>query len=495
MTSADNNNKTPTPSLLKCPTGIQGLDEVTCGGLPKGRPTLVYGAAGCGKTLLAIEFLVHGALQYGEPGVLMAFEENAEELAQNVRSLGFDLNALIEQKKLIVDYVFVERSEIEETGEYDLEGIFVRLGHAIDSIGAKRVVLDTIEVLFGGLKDATILRSEIRRLFRWLKEKGVTAVVTGERAEGSLTRYGLEEFVSDCVILLDHRVTDQVSTRRLRVVKYRGSAHGTNEFPFLIDKKGVSVVPITSAGMDHPASTERVSTGIKGLDQMLGGKGYFRGTSLLISGTAGTGKTSIAAHFAGAACERGEHCLYFSFEESQNQLIRNLHSIGLDLGRWVDKGLLRISSARPTLYGLEMHLAQMHKLVADFRPQAVVVDPISNFISSGTMSEAGAMLVRLVDFLKRQNITSLFTNLTHGGSVPEYTDVGISSIIDTWLLLRDIEHDGQRSGVVYVLKSRGMSHSKQVKGFRLTDNGIELAEAELATNRLEERAATKGGRK
>jgi circadian clock protein KaiC len=401
--------------LPKCPTGIQGLDEVTGGGLPAGRPTLVCGFAGCGKTLLAIEFLVRGATRFGEPGVFMAFEETAEELAQNVRSLGFDLNELAGRKLLDIDYVRIERSEIEETGEYDLEGLFVRLGHAIDSIGAKRVVLDTIEVLFGGLTDAAILRSEIRRLFRWLKDKGVTAIVTGERGRDTLTRYGLEEYVSDCVILLDHRVTEQVSTRRLRVVKYRGSSHGTNEFPFLITDTGISVVPITSAGMDHIASTERVSTGVAGLDGMLGGKGFFRGTSALVSGTSGTGKTSLAAHFASAACDRGERCLFFSFEESQGQIIRNLRSIGLDLQPWVDRGLLRIQAARPTLHGLEMHLALMHKLVREFEPMVVVVDPISSFIAAGTQTEAGSMLIRMIDFFKQRRITALFTNLTHRG--------------------------------------------------------------------------------
>lgn len=480
-------------SLPKCPTGIQGLDDVTGGGLPKGRPTLLCGGPGCGKTLLAAEFLVRGATRYDEPGVFMAFEETAEELTANVRSLGFDLDALVAGKRLAVDFVYVERSEIDETGEYDLEGLFVRLGHAIDSLGAKRVVLDTIEVLFSGLSNAAILRAELRRLFRWLKGKGVTAVVTGERGEGGLTRYALEEYVSDCVIALDHRVTEQVSTRRLRVVKYRGSAHGTNEFPFLIDGGGITVVPITSAGMDHPASTERVSTGVAALDGMLGGKGYLRGTSVLVSGTAGTGKTSLAGHFAAAACGRGEKCLFFSFEEAQSQLVRNLRSIGLDLGRWADEGLLRVHSSRPTRYGLEMHLATMYKAVTEFGPQVVVIDPISSFIAAGTTTEAGAMLVRLVDFLKERGITSLFTNLTHAGGGLEETDIGISSIIDTWLLLRDTERDGERGGVVYVLKSRGMAHSKQVREFRLTGAGIELGQAVPAATRAAERRSEGGG--
>lgn len=475
MTAVETNRDRRPATLPKCPTGIQGLDEVTGGGLPRGRPTLVCGGPGCGKTLLAVEFLVRGATRYDEPGVMVAFEETAGELAANVRSLGFDLDDLVARKKLALDYVYVEKSEIDETGEYDLEGLFVRLGHAVDAIGAKRVVLDTLEVLFGGLENEAVLRAEIRRLFRWLKDKGVTVVVTGERGTGALTRHGLEEYVSDCVVVLDHRVDQQVSTRRLRVVKYRGSAHDTNEFPFLIHDGGISVVPITSAGMDHPASTERVSTGVAGLDGMLGGRGYLRGTSVLISGTAGTGKTSLAGYFAAAACGRGERCLFFSFEEAQGQLVRNLRSIGLDLQRGIDAGLLRVHSTRPTRYGLEMHLATMYKLVADFDPRVVVIDPISNFIMAGTTSEAGAMLVRLVDFLKTRGATSLFTNLTHAAS-PVETDVGISSIIDTWLLLRDTEEGGHRGGALSVLKSRGMAHSREVRPFRLTDHGVDLGD-------------------
>jgi circadian clock protein KaiC len=473
-----NDKGKPMPgSLPKAPTGIDGLDEVTKGGLPRGRPTLVCGSAGCGKTLLAVEFLIRGAVKFDEPGVFIAFEETAEELSQNVRSLGFDLNDLIARKKLDVDYIHVERSEIQETGDFDLEGLFVRLGFAIDSIGAKRVVLDTIETLFSGLSDAGILRSEIRRLFRWLKDRGVTAIITGERGEGTLTRHGLEEYVSDCVILLDHRVTEQVSTRRLRIVKYRGSSHGTNEFPFLIDEDGISVVPITSAGLDHPASDERVSSGVPALDEMLGGKGYLRGSSLLVSGTAWTGKTSLAAQFADASCGRGERCLFFSFEESPAQLLRNMRSIGLDLERWIKKGVLRVHSSRPSRFGLEMHLALMHKQIQEFRPDVVVVDPISNFLSAGSTIEAGTMLVRLIDLLKSQQIITLFTNLVSVGNEPEQTDVGISSIIDTWLLLRDEERAGERISFLYILKSRGMPHSRSIRGFRLTNHGIELLDA------------------
>ena len=462
--------------IKKTTTGILGLDEVTGGGLPEGRPTLVCGSAGCGKTLFAIEFLVRGATQFNEPGVFMAFEETASELAENVSSLGFDLEALVEQKKLLVDHVRVERNEIEETGEYDLEGLFVRLGFAIDSVGAKRVVLDTLESLFSGLSNDAILRSELRRLFRWLKDRGVTSIITAERGQGALTRHGLEEYVSDCVILLDHRVTEQLSTRRLRIVKYRGSMHGTNEFPFLIDEHGISVLPITSAKLEHEAPSERVSSGVTQLDGMLSSKGYYRGASVLISGTAGTGKTSIAAHFAAACCARGERCLYFAFEESPKQLVRNMRSIGLDLQPWIDKKLLQIHSARPSLHGLEMHLAVVHKAIRDFQPKGVVIDPISNFIAAGSASDSKSMLTRLVDFLKAQQITAVFTSLVGGTTTLEESDVGISSIIDTWLLVRDVEVYGERIRGLYLLKSRGMSHSNRIREFKLTDHGIELAE-------------------
>jgi circadian clock protein KaiC len=460
--------------LPKAPTGIQGLDEITGGGLPKGRPTLVCGGAGCGKTLLAMEFLVRGATQFNEPGVFMAFEETAKDLTQNVASLGFDLKELIARKKIVIDYVYIERSEIEETGEYDLEGLFIRLGHAIDSIGAKRVVLDTIESLFSGLPNPLILRAELRRLFRWLKAKGVTAIITGERGEGTLTRHGLEEYVSDCVIMLDHRANEQVSSRRLRVVKYRGSTHGTNEYPFLIDENGFSVLPVTSLGLQQAASTRRIPTGITRLDAMLGGRGYYRGSSVLISGTAGTGKSSLAAHFAEAACRRGERALYFAFEESPSQIMRNMRSIGIDLQSWVQKGLLQFQANRPTFAGLEMHLTMMHKAIKAFKPQVVIVDPLNSFIIGGNETEVKAMLMRLVDFLKMNQITGLFTSLTSGGSALEQTDIAISSLIDTWLLLRDIEIGGERNRGLYVLKSRGMAHSNQIREFLLTNHGVEL---------------------
>ena len=437
------------------------------------------GSAGCGKTLLGVEFLVRGATLFDEPGVFIAFEETAEELAQNVRSLGFDLDGLIEKKKLAVDYIYIERSEIEETGEYDLEALFIRLGYAIDSIGAKRIVLDTLETLFAGLSNVTILRSELRRLFRWLKEKGVTAIITAERGSGTFTRHGLEEYVSDCVLLLDHRVDGQISTRRLRIVKYRGSSHGTNEFPFLIDEGGISVFPITSLQLQHEASTERVSIGVPALDEMLGGSGVYRGSSVLLSGTAGVGKTSLACHAADACCRRGERCLYIAFEESEAQLLRNMRSIGLNLEPWVKKGLLRFHAARPTMNGLEMHLASIHKLVEGFQPALVIVDPITNFISSGTVSEASSMMMRLVDYLKARQITALLTNLNRNGVALEQTELDISSLIDTWLLLRDIELNGERNRGLYILKSRGMSHSNQIREFLLTDQGILLTEVYL----------------
>jgi len=463
-------------ALEKCPTGIQGLDEITQGGLPVGRPTLVCGSAGCGKTLLAMEFMVRGAIKYNEPGVFMAFEENAEELTKNVASLGFDLNDLVKKKKLLVDYVYIDRSEIEETGAYDLEGLFVRLDHAIRAVGAKRVVLDTIESLFAELPNPNILRAELRRLFRWLKEKGVTVIVTGEKGEGTLTRHGLEEYVADCVISLDHRVVEQISTRRLRIIKYRGTVHGTNEYPFLIDETGFSVLPITSIGLNHKAPSERICTGIPRLDSMLGGKGYYRGSSILVSGTAGTGKTTLAIHLVNDACKRGERCLYLASEESEHQIIRNARSIGIDLAPWVKKGLLRFNVTRPTYYGLEMHLVTVNKLIKEFHPAVVVIDPITGLTNIGTLDEVKAMLMRLIDLLKYHNITTLCTSLTHGGDHLEQTEVAVTSLMDTWLLIRNIEYNGERTRGLYVLKSRGMAHSNQIREFLITNKGIDLTD-------------------
>ncbi|MGD1045142.1 MAG: circadian clock protein KaiC [Bacteroidota bacterium] len=460
--------------LPKSPTSIQGLDEITGGGLPKGRPTLVCGGAGCGKTLFAMEFLVRGATQYNEPGVFVSFEETEKELAANVASLGFDLDSLLERKKIWLEHIHIDRSEIEQSGEYDLEGLFIRIHHAIESIGAKRVVLDTIESLFSGLPNIHILRAELQRLLRWLKRKGVTTIITAERGEGSLTRQGLEEYVSDCVLLLDHRVNDQSSIRRLRIVKYRGSTHGTNEYPFLIDEDGFSVLPVTSLGLNYSSSNERISTGIPRLDTMLSDKGYFRGSTVLVSGTAGTGKTSIAAQFVEAACKRGERVLYFTFEESPSQLVRNMRSIGINLEPCVKKGLLQFHATRPTLYGLETHLTTSIKLINKFNPNVVILDPINAFVMGENQTDVKTMLLRLVDFLKMKRITAFFTSLTSSGDAMEITDVYISSLIDTWLLLRDIEIGGERNRGLYVLKSRGMAHSNQIREFRLTDHGIEL---------------------
>ncbi len=463
------------PSLPKAPTGIEGLDEITDGGLPLGRPTLLCGSAGCGKTLMAIEFLVRGIQDYQEPGVLMTFEETADELAANVASLGFDLPAMQAQKLLRLDHVHVDRSEIEETGEYDLEGLFIRLGYAIDSIGAKRVVLDTIEALFSGFPNQGVLRSEIRRLFRWLKDKGVTTIITAERGEGSLTRQGLEEYVSDCVILLDNRVIDQITTRRLRIVKYRGSTHGTNEYPYLISEDGISVLPVTSLQLNHEVSDQIVSSGIPALDQMFDRHGFYQGSSVLITGTAGTAKTTLASSFAHEMCRQGKRCLYFAFEESPQQLVRNMRSVGMDLGTWQDQGLLRIEAARPTLSGLERHLVTIHKLIGEFKPDAVVIDPISNLISVGNLAEVRSMLTRLIDYLKVKGITAFFTSLVSGRNIQqEMTEEGVSSLVDTWISVRDLEGIGERNRGLSILKSRGMSHSNQVREFIVTSKGIRL---------------------
>lgn len=466
-----------TRSLQKSPSGIAGLDEVTFGGLPKGRGTLVTGGAGSGKTLLGMQFLVEGVRQYGETGVLIAFEETAADLAENVRSLGFDLDRLIARKQIAVDYVRVERSEIHETGEYDLEGLFVRLEHAIDSVKAKRVVIDTIEVLFGGLSDYSVLRAELRRLFRWLKEREVTAIVTAERGNpadrNAFTRHGLEEFVSDCVILLDHRVVDQLTTRRLRVVKYRGSPHGTNEYPFLIDPEGIRVLPVTSLSLHHGASTKRISTGTPHLDEMLGGRGLFRGSTVLVSGTAGSGKTTLAAAFVDAACRRGERALYLAFEESPLQIQRNMRSVGIELQHWADSGRLLFQASRPTTFGFEAHLSELHRLVQQFRPQVIVFDPVTDLGAIGSGLELKNMLTRAIDYIKAQGITAVFTSLTDEGST-ERSEVGISSLIDTWILLRNLESNGERNRGLYVLKARGMAHSNQIREFRLSKRGIQL---------------------
>jgi circadian clock protein KaiC len=465
----------------KAPTGIDGLDEITDGGFPKGRPTLICGGAGCGKTLLSMQFLIKGITEYKEPGVFMSFEEPSNDLTLNVKSLGFDLEKLKTEKKLIVDHVRVERSEIEEAGEYDLDGLFIRLGHAIDSIKATRVVLDTIESLFAGLDNQAILRAELRRLFHWLKTKGVTAIITGERGEATLTRQGLEEYVSDCVIVLDHRVTEQVSTRRLRIVKYRGSTHGTNEYPFLIDMDGISVLPITSLKLDNEVCSEVVSTGVPGLDTMFQGGGFFRGSNILVSGTAGTAKTTIACYFAIEQCKKKENTIYFAFEESPQQLVRNMKSVGLDLQKYLDNGTLQIHSSRPSLNGLELHLLTLRKLIKEFKPTTIVIDPISNLISVGSEHEVRSMLVRLIDMLKINNITALFTSLSKqtDNFRPDLAEESVSSLVDTWVTVRDMEGIGERNRGVFIVKSRGMGHSNQVREFVINENGIELLDVEL----------------
>ena len=470
-------------SISKTPTGIQGLDEITGGGLPEGRSTLICGSAGCGKTMLAMEFLARGATLYGEPGVFMTFEETGAELVQNMHPLGFDLEKLQARKKLKLDHVRIERREIEETGEYDLEGLFIRLDHAIKTIGAKRAVLDTVEALFAGLPNESILRAELRRLFTWLKDRGITAIVTGERGEGTLTRHGLEEYVADCVMLLDHRVHEQVSTRWLRIVKYRGSLHGTNEYPFLIGKSGISVMPITSMQLNHKALMPCISTGIPRLDEMFDGKGFYRGSSILVSGSPGAGKTSVAAHFIDAACRRGERCLFFAYEESESQIARNMRSIGIELETWIRKGLLRIHACRPTLYGLEMHLVSMHDTVQEFQPSVVVVDPLSNLAVTRDDSELKPTLMRLIDFLKSRQITALFTSLTSGGESLEESQIGVSSLMDTWLLIRNIETNGERNRTFYILKSRGLAHSNQIREFIITDKGVDFVNVYLGTDK------------
>jgi circadian clock protein KaiC len=463
--------------LAKARTGIAGFDEITYGGLPRGRPTLVCGSAGSGKTLFGMEFLIRGVVESGENGVLVAFEETPEELAKNVASLGFDLDALVREGKIAVDFVKIDRNEVEETGGYDLEGLFLRMGHAIDTVKAKRVFIDTIETLFSALKSEFVLRAELRRLFRWLKDRGVTAVITAERGDGTLTRYGLEEYVSDCVVLLDNRVVQQAAVRRLRVVKYRGTRHGTSEYPFVITEGGFSVLPLTSINLEHNASTTRQSSGVRELDEMLEGKGYYKGSTILVSGTAGTGKSTLAATFANAVCASGKRCLYFAFEEGTKQIQRNMATIGLNLEKWVAQKKLVFHAGRSTEQGLETHLAAIGKLVKDHQPDAVIVDPITNFEMVGDNFEVKAMLMRLVDLLKQTQVTCLFTSLTKGGKALEATDMAVSSLVDTWLQLRDIESNSERNRGLYVLKSRGMAHSNQIREFLITSSGIKLVEA------------------
>jgi circadian clock protein KaiC len=470
-------SKNKKESLPKTPTGISGLDEITNGGFPKGRPVLICGSAGCGKTLFAAQFLVKGITDYNEPGVFMSFEETSSDLTKNFNSLGFDFEKLKAEKKLRIDHVRIERSEIEETGEYDLEGLFIRLNYAIDSIGAKRVVLDTIESLFSGMKNMVLLRSEIRRLFTWLKEKGVTAIITGERGENSLTRQGLEEYVSDCVILLDFRVIDQIATRRLRIVKYRGSTHGTNEYPFLIDESGISVLPVTSLKLDYKSSTEIISMGLPSLDMLFSTGGVYRASSTLITGTAGTSKTILAGHFAMSSCMRKEPTLFFSFEESPDQLIRNMATIGIDFKQAIQSKLLHIQASRPSLQGLEMHLMVLNRLLVELKPRTVIIDPISSLITIGDNNEVRAMLIRLMDTLKTNQINALFTSLTNDGN-SEYNNStvdAVSSLADIWINLKNEEHNNERVRSLLIVKSRGMGHSNNKQNFTITGKGIHFS--------------------
>ncbi|MBK5226073.1 MAG: circadian clock protein KaiC [Thermoleophilia bacterium] len=467
--------------IKKVLTGIQGLDEITEGGLPQGRPTLVCGSAGCGKTLLSMEFLVNGARDYDEPGVFIAFEEKEEELAENMESLGFNLKELEKKKKLAIDYILIERGEVEETGEYDLGGLFIRIEYAVRQVGARRIVIDSIETLFSGLQNENILRAELRRLFRWLKDKGLTAMITAEPGQGTLTRHGIEEYVADCVILLDHRVTEQTSTRRMRIIKYRGSVHGANEYPFIISEEGISVLPLTSIGRAYKVSRQHISTGVPRLDAMMDGKGYFRGSSILVTGTAGTGKSSIAMHMADATCRRGENCLYLASDASPDQIVRDAKSIGINLAKWARQGLLRFQSTRPTFSGMEAHLVYIHKTVNEFDPKVLVFDPISSMASTSSTLEVHSMLLRLIDFLKSRGITNLCTNLTTGGKFLEQPEVDISSVMDTWLLLRDVEYSGERTRMLSILKSRGMDHSNQMREFLITSKGVDLIDAYLGS--------------
>ncbi|NUN65017.1 circadian clock protein KaiC [Pseudanabaena biceps] len=472
--------------LAKCLTGIQGLDEITDGGLPQGRPTLICGSAGCGKTLFGVEFLVRGATLYGENGVLVTFEETAIELTKNVASLGWNLNQLIADGKILIDHIYIDPSEIEETGEYDLEALFLRLGYAIKKIGAKRVLLDTIEVLFAGLGNSNIVRSELRRLFHWLKDQGVTAVITGERGEKTLTRQGLEEYVSDCVIKLDQKTVEEIATRTIQIVKYRGSRHSNNEYPFLIEEDGISVLPITSLTLNHQVSNERISTGVAQLDDMFGGQGYYRGSSILVTGRAGTGKTSLAGYFAQATCARGERCLYLATEESPQQILRNLSSISLDLNPYVEQGLLQFDAVRPSNYNLEMRLFKIHQWIKKFQPRAIVIDPMSNLILSGSVMQTKSFFMRLIDYLKSKQITVFMTNLTAGDNEldQEKTEVGVSSLMDTWLEVQTIKVNGERNRLLYALKSRGMPHSNQVREFIVNSEGVNLVEVYLGDGKV-----------
>ncbi len=479
--------------LHKCPTGIKGFDQITEGGIPQNRTTLLCGRAGTGKTLWGLDFLVKGATTYKEPGVFLSFEETEEELYKDVASIHLDLKGLVSQKKIQLEHVVLERRDIQAS-DFNLEGILIRLEHAIASIGAKRVVIDSIESLFAGLTDVGILRLEIKRLFRWLKDKHVTTIITGEPGPDSYTRHGLEEYISDCIVFLDNRVNEQLSIRRIRIIKYRGSNHGTNEYPFVIDKDGLSVIPITSAGLDQPGTNKRISTGIPSLDKLFQGGGYTQGSTILASGTAGTGKSSLATAFAVERCKRGERCLFLSYEESSGQLIQNMSSIGFQLAPFVKKGLLKIVSTRPSFFGLEMHLLDLYKLIAEFKPQSVVIDPLTSLIAEGSQREIQSMVTRMIDLLKSKGITGFFTSLV-SSTAQNYTsgEVGVSSLIDTWIVVRELEEDAgkRRLRGIYIVKSRGMGHSSDVHKLILSDDGIDLAPMDIVRGSNQEAKVNK----
>ena len=477
MPNAVKSPRTPKRDQLhKCPTGVKGLDEVTEGGLPKNRTTLICGGAGSGKTLLGLDFLINGATHYGEPGVFMSFEETKDELYQDVASLNLNLKGLVSKKKIFLDHVVLEHRDIQGS-DFNLEGLFIRLEHAIDSIGAKRVVLDSIESPFASITDPGMLRLEVKRLFQWLKKKHVTAIVTGEPGKDSYSRHGLEEYISDCIIFLDNRVSEQISVRRIRVVKYRGSNHGTNEYPFVIDQAGLSVIPITSAALDQPGTSKRVSTGVASLDRLFVGGGYTKGSTVLASGTAGTGKTSLAAAFARETCKRGERCLFLSYEESSGQLVQNMGSIGIHLGPWIKTGLLRVTSTRPSLFGLEKHLLDLYKTITEFKPAAVVIDPLTSLLAEGSPRELQSMITRMIDLLKSKGITGFFTSLVSSTARNDTSgEIGVSSLIDTWIIVRELEEDQGKRRIrgLYVVKSRGMNHSSDVHKLVLSNEGINL---------------------
>ena len=471
-------NQEELSELEKTPTGIQGLDHVTYGGLPAGRPTLVCGGPGCGKTVLGMEFLIRGALEYDQPGLFISFEESEEALLENLSSLTFPVRELVSQDKIRINQIFVDHLQVLQAGNFSLDGLLIQLEHGVKQTGAKRVVLDTLGKIFSVLADSAMLRREIARLFQWLRDQDLTAVVTAEEGRGSLSRYGFEEYVSDCVIVLDHRIKDQISKRRLRIVKYRGSNHVKDEIPFLIGERGLSVFPITTALLDHQVGRERVSTGVESLDEMFGGEGYYRGSTVLVTGKAGTGKSSLASAFAAAACERGERALYLAFEESPSQLMRNMESVGIKLAEKQTGGNLEIHAFRPSLRGLEEHLINISQLVETFQPTCVVMDPITGLVEIGSEREVKSMLTRTLDLLKSKGITLFFTALISGSGRPDETDARVSSLMDTWIGLDYEDEDHTRRRMIHIIKSRGMDHSAEKREFMITSEGLSVGDFE-----------------